>query len=271
MFSWFRRPDRPPKPSAENPGRGHTVRVAFANALRSWEEEDDLAASLAATLNAMGHKASVKRDWVELEGGFSLVPQVVSVKPMDDAGVNTVTTIQTSHAALAPRGLFEFQHSSGTDVRDSFAKGFKGWAELDLPVFLDALRAKPATCMVMEMSKGQEGKSLLARDRRLVLGPPVQMTQKADPAPSEHDFCPCCLFTRSIDAFDELVKDQAFFGVRLFVMRYEDGLIEADCRVNGVDHPAGAAALVRYAQSWPDRGAEYRKQYVCIQTREPLK
>ena len=129
MFSWFRRPDRPPPPAAENPGRGHTVRVAFANAHKSWEEEDDLAASLAATLNAMGHKASVKRDWVELEGGFSLVPQVVNVKPMDSSGVQTVTTIQISHPVLVPGGVFEFQHSTGDDIRDSFAQGFKAWAE----------------------------------------------------------------------------------------------------------------------------------------------
>ena len=46
-----------------------------------------------------------------------------------------------------------------------------------------------------------------------------------------------------------------------------DGQMQADFRVNGIDYPAGAAALVRYAQSWPDRGLEYRKQYVCIQTR----
>ena len=148
----------------------------------------------------------MKRDWVELEGGFSLVPQVVSVEPMDNAGVKTVTTIQTSHAALVPGGFFEYQHSSGTDVRDSFAKGFKSWAELDLPVFLDALRAKPATCMVMEMATGSESKSVLPQDRRLVFGPPVQMAQRPEPAPAEHDFCPCCLFTNSIDAFEDLVK-----------------------------------------------------------------
>jgi hypothetical protein len=36
-----------------------------------------------------------------------------------------------------------------------------------------------------------------------------------------------------------------------------------------VDYPQGAAGLVRYAQTWPQRGFEYRKQYVCIQTRAP--
>jgi hypothetical protein len=257
MFSWFRRPDRPPSPAAENPGRGHTVRVAFKNAQKSWEETDDLAVSLAATLNEMGHKAIVKRDWVELEGGFSLLPQIVSVEPMDNAGVNTTTTIQVAHASLVPDGVFEYQHSSGADIRDSFAKGFRHWAEYDLPVFLDAQRDTATLCMVAEMKP----------DRRLVFGPPVHMAQKADAKPSEHDFCPCCLTTKNIDAFDDLLRDGKFHGIRLFVSRDAQGGIEADCRVNGIDRPAGVEALKRYARSWPDRGVEYRKQYVCIQTR----
>jgi hypothetical protein len=257
MLSWFRKPDRPPPPAAENPGRGHTVRVGFSNAQKTWEETCDLAVSLAATLNAMGQKAVVKRDWVELESGFSLLPQIVSVEPLDNAGVNTTTTIQVAHASLVPGGVFEYQHSSGADIHDSFSKGFKDWAEYDLPVFLDAQRDKASLCMVAEMKP----------DRRLVFGPPVHMAQKAGAAPSEHDFCPCCLTTKNIDAFEDLLRDENFYGVRLFAMRDAEGHIEADCRVNGVDRPEGAEALKRYARSWPDRGVEYRKQYVCIQTR----
>jgi len=257
MFSWFRRPERPPLPAPDNPGRGRSVRVAFKNAQKSWEESDDLVTTLAATLTALKHKPTVKRDWVELDGGFSLLPQVVSVEPLENAGVNTTTTIQVSHASLVPGGVFEFQHASGTDIRDSLAKGFREWAEYDLPVFLEALRTEPALCMFAEMEP----------DRRLVFGPPVHMAQKTGGAPGEHDFCPCCLITKNIGAFDELVKDRAFYGIRLFVMRNADGRIEADCRVNGVERSAGAAALIEYAKSWPDRGTEYRKQYVCIQTR----
>lgn len=267
MFSWFLKSPRPPKPPASNPGRGHTVRVAFANAQKSWEENDDLATSLAATLNAMGHKSVVKRDWVELEGGFSLLPQVVAVTPMDDSGVKTTTTLQVSHPALVPAGVFEFQHATGANVRESFSQGFKSWAELDLPVFLDAQRDKGTTCMFMEMKQGQEATSVLAADRRIVLGPPLQMVQKTNHIPGEHTFCPCCLFTSSFRAFENVLKDREFHGIRLFVSRDAEGHIQADCRVNGVDWPAGAAELVRYAKDWPDRGVEYRKQYVCIQTR----
>jgi hypothetical protein len=257
MFSWFRKAPRPPAPAPDNPGRGRTVRVAFSNAQRTWEETDDLVTSLATTLDALGHETKVMGDWVKF-GEFSLVPQVVNVEPLENSGVKTAITIQIAHDALIPGGIFEYQNSSGTDVRDSFAKAFQSWADLDLPVFLDAQRAKPAMCMVMQMPP----------DRRLVFGPTLQMVQNPETIKGEHDFCPCCLFTNSIDAFDALLKDQAFYGVRLFASRDAEGHIEADCRVNGVDRPEGAAALIRYAQTWPDRGFEDRKQSVCIQTRE---
>jgi hypothetical protein len=178
---------------------------------------------------------------------------------MDSAGVKTSSTIQISHPLLAPGGLFEFQHAEGTDIRDSFANGFRSWAELDLPVYLDALLPKPKVCMVMKSSE--------ASDRRLVFGPPLQMAQNPQRMRGDHDFCPCCLFTNSIGAFDDLLRDTRFYGIRLFVSRDAEGHFEADCRVNGVDLPKGAEALVRYAKTWPDRGIEYRKQYVGIQTR----
>jgi hypothetical protein len=267
-MSWFRKQPRPPRPAAGNPGEGHIVRVAFSNSQRSWEESDDLAASLAAALVSRGHGATVKHDWVALEGGFSLLPQVVGVQPRDSSGVNTVSTIQVSHDSLLPGGVFEYQHASGKDVRESFAAGFKAFAELDLPVFLDALRETAKDCTFMVMSaEGDAGSP--PSTRRLVLGPPLQMVERIAPAAAEHEFCPCCLFTHSLAAFDDLVKDGAFHAIRLFVMRNAAGEIEADCRVDGLDHPSGAAALVTYAKSWPDRGLEYRKQYVCIQTRAP--
>jgi hypothetical protein len=242
------------------------VRVAFTRSQKRWEETDDLVTSLAAALSSLGHTASVKPDWVELEAGFSLLPQVVEVEPVEDGGVKTVTTIQISHPSLVPGGVFEYQHASGKDLRESLAAGFKSFAELDLPVFLEALREKAEDCMFMVMSSGREAESPPAADRRLVFGPPLQMVQRAAPSSKEHDFCPCCLFTNSLPAFDDLVKDGAFHAIRLFVMRNAAGEIEADCRVDGLDRPSGAEALVKYATTWPDRGLEYRKQYVCIQT-----
>jgi len=242
------------------------VRVTLKNAQKSWQESDDLVASLATTLKGLGHEATDMGDWVEV-GGFSLLPQVVNVEPFDNSGVRTSVTLQISHASLIPAGVFEYQTASGTDVRDSFAKAFKSWAEFDLPVFLDALRDQAKTCMVMQMTPGGESTSVLPPDRRLVFGPTLQMAVNPETIKGDHDFCPCCLFTNSIDAFDDLLRNKDFYGVRLFVSRDAEGRIEADCRVNGIDRPQAAAALARYAKTWPDRGFEYRKQYVCIQTR----
>ena len=52
-------------------------------------------------------------------------------------------------------------------------------------------------------------------------------------------------------------------------MRNAEGSAEADCRVNGVDWPAGKAALLKYVATWPERGFEYRKQFVAIRTLSP--
>jgi hypothetical protein len=268
-MSWFRKPPRPPKPVAENPGRGHIVRVAFANAQKTWEEADDLVASLAATLSSLGHPASIRHEWLELESGFSLLPQIVNVEPIHEGGVNTATTIQIAHPTLVPGGVFDYQHASGKDLRESLASGFKSFAELDLPVFLDAVRETAKDCTYMVMSPDRAAQPPPPPDRRLVFGPPLQMVQRTSRVAGEHDFCPCCLFTNSLPAFDALVKDRAFYAIRLFAVRNTAGEIEADCRVNGVDWPSGVEALVKYAKSWPDRGLEYRKQYVGIQTRAP--
>lgn len=268
MVSWFRKLPRPPKPAANNPGQGPLAIVAFANGERSWEEKDELPATLANTLNELGHKAIAKGDWVELDGGYLLLPQVVNVQPLEQSGVRTATTIQVSHDSVVSAGVFEYQHSNGANIHESFASGFKSWAEIDLPVFLDAQRAKAKDSMVWQAKAGSEATSALRPGRRILMGPPMQMAQNTARLAGDHEFCPCCLFTQCIGVTGDLLRDDAFYGVRLFVTRDRDGLIQADCRVNGVDRPDAAAKLMEYAKTWPDRGLEYRKQYVIIQSRE---
>ena len=265
MFSWFTKRPRTPPQAAANPGDGHLINVAFSNSDRTWSESGDLTVLLANTMRAQGIEVVAKQEWVKTQDGFIFLPQVASIQPRENSGVRTTSTIQVSHDTLIPDGLFEYQHSTGDDVRDSFTKGFESWVELDLTPLRDSLKPKPDG-MSLVMDPKREGTSLLKRDRRVVFGPPLQMTQRAVIGPQEHDFCPCCLFTNSLTAFEKLVNTSAFYGIRLYAMRTKEGEIEADCRVNGEDFPEGAAGLARYAASWPDRGFEYRKQYVCVQT-----
>ena len=62
------------------------------------------------------------------------------------------------------------------------------------------------------------------------------------------------------------MEDTGFFGIRFFAVRDEQGVTEADCRVNGEDWAVGAEALRKYAATWPGAGYEFRKQYVILHT-----
>ena len=194
--------------------------------------------------------------------------------------MRTATVIRTSHLAFHTGGAdaFEYQHSTGETIDASVAAGFNHWRQLDLPVLIEALRDKLQQCSAMELTfPAAEGTP--PRMRRVVLGPVAHFRQHEPPAdappqcapggdgskPADHDFCPCCLFSRTIEAFKPLVESDGFYAIRFYAARDGDGVPQADCRVNGEDSEAGKAALINYAASWPPAGFEFRKQYVVIQ------
>lgn len=251
-----------------NPGHGHTLRAAFSNAQAAWVEEVDLVKCLAAVLADEGHECSVEGEILIIRScQLVLRPQFESFQPTHPKGAKVCSTIAFSHQQFGTARPFEYQHATGNSLADAFADGFKSWSRLDLPAILDALRPKPADCTTMEMIVQPTETKYAPRRRRAVLGPTAHMAQKDEVAvDSKHDFCPCCLLTNSFSAFDSLFKADALYGIRLFAMRGESGVAEADCRVNGEDFEEGRAALMKYAESWPDRGFEYRKQYVILQT-----
>jgi len=267
MFSLFRR-GKPPAISAANPGQGHTLRVVLKNddGVRR-EELVDLLDELSTVLESQGYKPSRRASWLELADGYSLYPQVWTVDSQPP-GVRIASTIQVAHSSLIPDGLFEYQHARGDNLRDAFARAFRSWVQLDLPVYLDAPRGEPQKCHVLTKSYPlTNGTSL---HRRALLGPIAHYVHApgAVPASVQHEFCPCCLFSQSLDAFEPLLAEQRFIGLRMYAARDEHGAAEADCRVNGEDYPRGAEALKRYVASWPQRGFEYRKQYAVLQTRQ---
>ena len=279
MFGFWKKKKVPDKlPS--NPGIGTEAKVAFANGERTWSEEVNLISVAQTVLKGLGHTVKREEAWLEHpQSRFVLLPELVELQPLEGGGVRTVTTIQANHPTLAPRGVFEFQHSAGDTVEDAISKGFEAWAQSDFVALLESLRPKPETCMTLQMEFPATDRAP-ARVRRAILGPVMHFRQnppEEDAAgdtrqagnsgdPSEHDFCPCCLLTRSFMAFKELMEGDGLFGIRLFAARYEDRLPQADCRVNGEDWPKGAQALREYANTWSDAGVEFRKQYVILQT-----
>jgi hypothetical protein len=270
MFGFRKRAPAPP-PCPSNPGKGTEARVAFSNGTRNWTENVNLVSLAAAEFKKRGYSMVNETTWLRhSDSGFMVLPQLASFQPLEDGGVRTVTTMQINHASLTPAGVFEYQHSAGNTLAESISKGIDQWLQTDFVPLLDALRPKPESCMTMEMAfPAKDDKP--ARVRRAVLGPVAHFMQ-APPSKSEenvaeeHPFCPCCLLTRSFEAFREFIEGDAFYCLRLFAARDAEGTPQADCRVNGDDWASGAEALRNYAKTWPEAGYEFRKQYVVLQS-----
>jgi hypothetical protein len=277
MLRWFQRKPTLPPFSKDNPGQGAWLRVGFSNAERNWEEEVHVAKILAQLLQNENVTFELQGDVLKFEHGLVVRPQIVEFQPRDDGAVRTVTTVEVNHPQLCPSGLFEYQHAVGQTPELSLQTGFQNWFQLDLPVFQDALRAEGRDLMRMKM----EFPSVPNAQREVIFGPashlllnkpaaaeatPGNDEQDEDEPADEHDFCPCCLFTNCLDSFQEQLSADAFYGIRLFASRDVSGKPSADCRINGVDWPAGQEALLKYAAGWPARGWELRKQFVAIRT-----
>ena len=266
------RPASAPQRSADRPGEMETVSgtVRFANGDRSWSETFNVVDSLERVLKRQEFFSRRDGNTLTLtESGFAISPVLVSFKPTDDGGSQTTTVTRVRHPTLIPDGLFEYQHSTGNSLADALAKGFDQWGQTDLAALLDALDEKPSRCTRMEMSMPATAERP-ERHRRIVLGPVSHLAIHAPPpepaADGEHSFCPCCLLTKSFEAFQDQVRADGTFGIRLFAMRNADGTASADCRVNGAEYEPGKIALRQYVQSWPDRGVEFRKQYVVVRS-----
>lgn len=263
----------PPPMLKANPGLTTGGRVHLTNANRSWTEEFDVVDILAQVMKQNGYEVTSHNTWLEHpDSGMVIQPQLAELKPVHDGGMQTVTTIQVNHVKLVPAGTFEFQHAMGTDSNESFAKGFDQWAQMDWIALLEALTDRPEKCTSMQMNlPATEGKHGLIR--RAVLGPVAHFMErppeieKQDPQSAEgdeHDFCPCCLLTKSFRAFQSFLEADGFFGIKMFALRGKDGTPQANCRINGEEWEAGAIALREFATTWPDVGYEYRKQYVVL-------
>jgi hypothetical protein len=273
-----------PKLLPSNPGISAAGEIAFSNGPKTWTEHYNVVTLMASVLRDLGYLIEREESWLLHPGsGFALLPRLVQLRPLEKGGVQTTTTLQTHHPALVPDGVFEYQHATGDKVEDSLRKGFEQWAQTGFVALLDALQPMPANCTTLRMTfPEKDGK--LGYARRAVLGPvthwaehPEIYSEKSTPGSGEnveggqgegHAFCPCCLLTRSFEAFREFVEDSGFYGLLLLAVRDAKGVPQADCRVNGNDWEKGAEALRKYGATWPEAGYEMRKQYVVLHTPE---
>ena len=240
---------------------------------------------LAHTLAELGIETQEQSERLLLDDGLQLAPHMVDMAAQSNGSWRTSTVIEVYHP-LIEDVLFEYQHSAGASQLAALHEGFNTWARMDLVTLRDAVQPElERPSLGLGYADEATGE---AYQRQVVLGPtghyqqqppeekkacPIHAGSEDESAEeeteteaeeSEHDFCPCCLFTNSMQAFADLLKSREFLGVRLYAARDAQGEVSADCRVNGHDFPAALPYLQAYAQSWPQAGLEFRKQYVII-------
>lgn len=255
MFNWLKvlMPSHPHVDASDEVQRRLTVEDIFIHALK---EE--------------GYSCHSENGEICLPQGLAASVEYLESLPIGENSVRTTSKITCKHILHFPEGIFEFQHASSSSEKESLLNGFRTWALTDLATLIDAIADTSETCLVMETSwPPKDGETELKR--KIFMGPYIHSATESvvnveDCKHECHDFCPCCLFTKSFDAFKAQLTSQEFVGVRLYASRYADGTVVADCRVNGADFPLGVEHLKKYAESWPHRGLEFRKQYVAIRT-----
>lgn len=224
---------------------------------------------LAHTLDELGIATEEQGQRLVLEDGLQLVPHVVDIAAQSDEHWRTSTVIEVYHP-LIEDVLFEYQHSGGRSQITSLHDGFNQWARMDLVTLRDAVQPElQRASMGIGYTDEATGQPY---QRQVVLGPTGHYQQRPPEASAlpdgdeddDHGFCPCCLFSNSMQAFSDQLKSREFLGVRLYAARDSQGEISADCRINGEDFPAALPYLKAYVQTWPDAGLEFRKQYVVI-------
>ena len=231
---------------------------------------------LAHTLAELEIPAQEQGERVVLDDGLQLVPHMVNMAAQSDDSWRTSTVVEVYHPLIKDL-IFEYQHSAGSSQLASLHDGFNNWARMDLTTLRNAIQPE-LECASLGLGYTDESTGE-AYQRQVVLGPTAHYQQQppqehahgsqqhaddGDNSDDDHDFCPCCLFTNSMEAFTDLLKGREFLGVRLYAARDSQGEVSADCRVNGEDYPAALPYLQAYAQSWPQAGLEFRKQYVVI-------
>ena len=263
MFGWFKK-KAPQKPETY----GHELDVAFSNSEGNWNEKVDLVDIFHSVMQEKGHTLTKQEhSLLDPSTGFVFSPEFFSLDP-GDGGVQTCTITTIQHPKWINGEIFEYQHSAGGDLAESFAKGFEMWKQTDFAVLKEVGKKKSE-----DLSQYMEMKLKDGRRRRILLGPIAHMVEDREaheaasacsPESDEHPFCPCCLFTRSIEAFQPALESDDFIALRMFASRDENGQAASDCRINGHDDNPAMAALRRYVETWPQAGFEFRKQYVII-------
>ncbi len=242
--------------------------------------EEELFSLLQQTLKQFDFETVyLEEGWLYHEGSdFILAPELMFAKS-GDGRVSTGTIIHVYHHQLFAEPIYEYQYSWGDNVEEALITGFEWWIQSDWVLLLDALKTNEHEFMTMQMEFDDETGT--TQKREIIFGNVAhyggKQTQSGNntdksnhtdkDVEDEHDFCPCCLFTNSLEALKPFLQSNDTFAIRLFALYDADSQeVNADCRVNGEEFDEAKPLLCDYAKTWGSEELEFRKQYVIIKS-----
>ncbi len=216
--------------------------------------------------------------WIYVkDNGYYLLPLLIDFFYDENKNLKIYATIQIHHKEIFPDGIFEYiypQKETNNAIQGLFEL-FQTWVDLDWETLQDVFNFEKSKYMSMRMDLNKEK----TRARHIFYGPVLSYPnfdmedakfKGIDIDPYIDEFCPCCLFTNSMEAFDNQIKDTTKnYAIRLFAMKNPNGEVKVDCRINGEEYPQAEEYLKNYAKKWKDCDImKFRKQYVIIRNAE---
>ena len=219
--------------------------------------------------------------WIYVkDNGYYLLPLLINFYYDENNELKISATIQIHHKEIFPNGIFEYVYpqQKAKNAIDGLFELFETWVDLDWLTLCDCLKFEKSEYMSMRIDLDKEK----IKSKHVFYGPVLSYpnfdveeakSKGIDIDPYIDEFCPCCLFTNSMEAFDEQIKDTSQnYAIRLFAMKNPDGKIDADCRINGEEYPQAEKYLKNYTKTWKKCDImKFRKQYVIIRNVENRK
>ncbi|BBM45643.1 DUF6348 family protein [Leptotrichia trevisanii] len=219
--------------------------------------------------------------WIYVkDNGYYLLPLLINFYYDENNELKMSATIQIHHKEIFPNGIFEYVYpqQKAENAIDGLFELFETWVDLDWLTLCDCLKFEKSEYMSMRIDLDKEK----IKSKHVFYGPVLSYpnfdveeakSKGIDIDPYIDEFCPCCLFTNSMEAFDEQIKDTSQnYAIRLFAMKNPDGEIDADCRINGEEYPQAEKYLKNYTKTWKKCDImKFRKQYVIIRNVENRK
>lgn len=195
---------------------------------------------------------------------LSISGEISSFKDHND-GIQIGLLIKTVHDEFFPNGVHEFSYGFAENEADAIIDAAYQWIISDFNTFHSLL------CKYHDHSKDKLEMISLTPDNELlgweiVFGDVISSAASDKHTNTDNNE----IFTSMLDLITgALLSKKGNCGLKFFVVKRRNGILNTDCRVNGRDWEDGKVALSEYASKWENNHEVYwEKQYILIVNKE---